>query len=99
MTTMYVTYAGDAATRFDREHYVHKHLPLVMEAWGPHGLVSAAAFFPSGDGAGTIAACICEFQDEAALAAALASPRTAEVMADVERFTDVEPARTRAVPF
>ena len=99
MTTMYVTYAGTAATRFDREYYVQRHLPLVMEAWGPHGLISAAAFFPSGDGAETVAACICEFRDEAALAAALASAGTPDVMADVKRFTDVEPARTRAVPF
>ena len=99
MTTMYVSYAGNAATRFDREYYVQRHLPLVMEAWGPHGLASATALFPSGDGAGTIAVCICEFRDEAALAAAMASPRTPDVMADVKRFTDVEPARTRAVPF
>lgn len=99
MTTMYVTYAGGAGTRFDRDYYVRTHLPLVMEAWGPYGLDSAAAFFPFGDGAGTIAVCICEFRDEAALNAAFGSPLTGRVMADVKQFTDVEPARARAVPF
>lgn len=32
MTTMYVIYPGDAATRFDRVYYVRAHLPLVMQA-------------------------------------------------------------------
>ncbi len=99
MTTMYVAYAGDARTRFDRDYYVRTHLPLVMEAWRPHGLDSAAAFFPSGDGAGTIAVCICEFRDETALSAAFGSPLTGRVMADVKQFTDAEPLRTRAMPF
>ncbi len=39
MTTMYVTYPGDASTRFDRDYYVRHHVPLVMECWGPLGLV------------------------------------------------------------
>ena len=98
MTTMYVTYPGDAGTRFDRDHYVRTHLPLVLDAWGPHGLETAAAFFPPGDGAGTIAVCICRFRDDAAAASAFASPRTAEVMDDIRSFTDAEPSRTRAVP-
>lgn len=98
MATMYVTYPGNAGTRFDRDHYVRAHLPLVLEAWGPHGLETAAAFFPTGDGAGTIAVCICHFRDEAAIADAFASARTAEVMADIENFTDAAPWRTRAIP-
>ena len=99
MTTLYVTYPGDAATRFNCEYYVRTHLPLVMGAWGPHGLETAAAFFPSGDGAGTIAVCICGFRDDAAIGAALASPGTGRVMADIKNFTDAEPSRTRAVSF
>ncbi len=98
MTTVYVTYPGDAATRFDRDYYVTRHLPLVMAAWGPLGLLSAAAFFPAGDGGGTIAVCVCRFHDAAALAAALASPGTTAVMADVPHFTDVKPAQSRALP-
>lgn len=96
MTTLFVTYPGDATTRFDRDYYVSTHLPLVRAAWGPHGLQTAAAFFPPADGAGTIAVCVCAFASDAALQAALAAPQTAGVMADVRHFTDAIPARSRA---
>ncbi len=35
---MYVTYAGNADTHFDRKHWINVHLPLVRECWGPYGL-------------------------------------------------------------
>ncbi len=98
MAMLFVTYAGDAGTRFDRDYYVAHHLPLVLEVWKPHGLKTLAAFFPAGDGAGTIAVCVCGFQDEAAIGTALGSPQTKRVMADVEHFTDVKPTQSRAVP-
>lgn len=98
MITMYVTYAGDAGTKFDRDHWINVHLPLVREAWGPHGLESVAGFFPSGDGGSLIAICPCVFRDEAAMEAALASAATKRVMDDVKKVTDVEPGRSRAVP-
>jgi len=99
MTEMHVTCAGDAGTRLDRSHCVSTHLPPVLEAWGPYGLETVAALFPAGDGAGTIAVGICGFRDEAAIGAALGSPQTGRVMADVKTFTDAEPSRSRAVPF
>lgn len=95
---MYVTYAGNADTKFDRDHWINVHLPLVREAWGPHGLLKTGGFFPSGDGGGLIAICPCVFRDEAALEAAFASPATKRVMDDVKNVTDVEPSRSRAVP-
>ena len=98
MITMYVTYAGDADTPFDRDHWINVHMPLVRAAWGPYGLLSAAGFFPAGDGGGLIAICPCVFRDEAARNAALASPDTEQVMADVKKVTDVQPGRSRAVP-
>ncbi len=98
MITMYVTYAGDADTKFDREHWINVHLPMVREAWKPHGLLSAGGFFPLGDGGGLIAICPCVFRDEAAMEAALASPATKRVMDDVQKVTAVVPARSRAVP-
>lgn len=96
MTILYVTYPGDASTRFDRDYYVQRHVPLVMEAWEPLGLESCAVFWPAEDGAGTIAIAECRFRDEAALQAALASSKTPRVMADVARFTDAKPAQSRA---
>ncbi len=98
MITMYVTYAGDAGTRFDRGHWIGVHLPLVLECWGPYGLISAAGFFPAGDGAGLIAICPCLFRDEAAVAAALAAPESKMIMDDVGKFTDVIPQRWLARP-
>lgn len=67
-----------------------------MEAWSGYGLESAAAFFPPSDGAGTIAVCICRFRDDAALHAALASPQSGPVMADVAKFTDARRAARTA---
>ena len=98
MTILYVTYPGDGRTRFDRERYVRHHLPLVMQAWGPYGLLSCSAFFPAGEGHGTVAIAECKFSDEAALQAALASPETPRVMADVPGFTDAKPSQSRAAP-
>ena len=98
MTTLYVTYPGTAQTRFDRDYYIHTHLPLVREAWGPHGLETVAAFFPAGDGEGTVAVCVCGFRDDAAMRNAFASPLTGQVMADVPRFTDAKPLQSRALP-
>ena len=99
MVTMYVTYAGDAHTRFDRDHWINVHLPLVRDAWEPHGLISVAGFFPSGgDGGGLIAICPCVFRDQAAMQAALASPATERVMTDVKYVTDVQPMRSLTLP-
>ena len=99
MIIMYVTYAGGADTPFDRDHWINVHMPLVRECWGPYGLVSAAGFFPSGDGGGLIAICPCVFRDEAAMKAALSSPDTQRVMDDVKHVTEVEPQRSLAQPF
>lgn len=98
MITLYVTYAGDAATPFDRAHWINIHLPLVRECWRPYGLESVAGFFPEGDGGGLIAIAPCVFRDAAAMETALASPETARVMADVGHVTAVAPQRSLASP-
>ena len=98
MRTMYVTYSGDAATRFDRDYYIQHHLPLVMECWGPLGLEGCAAFWPAVLATGTICICECRFYDEAAMRAALAAPTTPRVMADIARFTEATPAQSLVGP-
>ena len=98
MTTMYVSYPGDANTRFDREYYIRHHIELVMACWGPLGLESCTAFWPADLGAGTIAIAECRFRDEAAMRTALASPDTPRVMADVARFTEAKPTQSLATP-
>ena len=98
MTLMFVTSAGNPGTRFDRDYYVNTHLPLTMDAWGPYGFETATAFFPAGDGEGIIAIRVYGFRDEAARRAALDSPQTKRVIADVKQFTDTKPIQSRAVP-
>ena len=98
MQTLYVTYPGDATTRFDRKYYVDSHLPLVMKSWRQYGLESVAAFFPEGSGEGTIAICACSFRDQQAIQGALTSPEVSEVMADLPHFTDAQPSRSIFVP-
>ncbi|MDE1179968.1 EthD family reductase [Paraburkholderia sp.] len=95
--TVYVTYSGSPHDRFDRTWYVERHLPLVMASWARYGLDSIAAFFPASQQAGTLAICECQFRDQAAVDAAFNSPEATAVMADVPRFTDIAPSRTRAV--
>lgn len=99
MITLYVTYSGDTDTPFDQSYWINKHMPLVRECWGPYGLVSAAGFFPSGDSGGLVAIAPCVFRDEAAMKAALASPESARVMADVKKFTAIKPQQSVARPW
>jgi uncharacterized protein (TIGR02118 family) len=95
---VYVTYEGTPDDHFDRRYYVEHHLPLVMQAWQRYGLESATAFFPSQTHSGTVVICECRFRDEAAIDAVFGSTEAAEVMADVPRFTDLEPRRVRVFP-
>ena len=98
MITMLVNYTGDGQTPFDRKHWINVHFPLVRESWGPYGLVSAGGFFPQGDGAGLIAVGVVNFRDEVAMEAALNSPETTQVMADVDIVTAVKPQRSLVKP-
>lgn len=95
---IYVSYEGSAADRFDRDHYVNHHLPLVMTSWAKYGLQSVRAFFPSDSADGTVAVCECRFRDLAAVEAAFSSPETEAVMADVPLYTDLAPKRMRTLP-
>lgn len=95
---VYVSYQGDAQSRFDRDYYVTGHMPLVRRLWGPYGLEAAIAFFPAQVEPGTIVVAELRFRDEAAMEAAFAAPETPEIMDDVARFTDLQPTRLRAVP-
>lgn len=85
-------------TYFERDYYVDVHLPLALSCWQPHGLESAAAFFPRDADGGIVSVGIYKFRDEAALQIALASPETEAVMADVPLFTDASVSRSICVP-
>jgi uncharacterized protein (TIGR02118 family) len=95
---VYVTYRGSPHDQFDRSYYAERHLPLVTKTWAPHGLRSAAVFYPAVPADGTIAICECRFRDEDAVAACLAAPEIAVVMADVATFTDLRPVWLTVAP-
>lgn len=93
MSVLLVTYPKSEGARFDGDYYVAEHLRIVREGWSQYGLTDASAMLPSGAGdTGMAAMAILTFRDDAAMQAALASPETAGVMADVPRFTDIQPA-------
>lgn len=96
--TMYVYYQGTPDTRFDRDYYTNRHIPLCMEAWQQYGLLSCRAFYPAIGQDGTIAICESVYRDDAAAEAAFNSPELAKVMADVAIYTDATPLRMRGVP-
>ena len=98
MQTLYVTYPGDANTRFDRSYYVSTHLPLVLESWRKYGLETVAAFFPEGSGAGTIAICVCSFRGEQGIRDSFAGPEAREVMAYIPNFSDALPSQSLSSP-
>jgi uncharacterized protein (TIGR02118 family) len=91
MTTLFVTYEGSAEDRFDREYYVAKHIPKVEAAWKPYGMLSASTLFPADSSRGVICVCVCTFDQEDAIAAALADPGTPAIMQDIKHFTDIAP--------
>ncbi len=95
---LYVTYPGDANTRFDRKYYVDTHLPLVLESWRKYGLETVAAFFPDSSGEGIIAICACSFRDEGAIHRSFAAAEAREVMADISHFTDAKPGQSLGMP-
>ena len=98
MIKLMVACLGDGTTRFDRDYYVRKHLPLALECWGPHGLEAVEAFFPTGAGDGWVSLGIYRFRDRAAVDAALGSAETGRVMAEVPNFTDAKVARSLFTP-
>ncbi len=90
MIKMIVVCAGDATASFDREYYNTQHLALAMECWGKYGLEEVEAFYPVGQGDGWISIGVYRFRNQAAMDAALSSPETERVMADVRHFTDTK---------
>lgn len=92
VSTAILRYNGTKNDRFDREYYCNSHMPAVAEKWKEYGLVSAQAFFPAlaMDKAGTVCICECVFDSENSLKSAFAAECTAELIADIKNFTDLE---------
>lgn len=91
-----VTVVYPATKSFDYDHYQAVHLALLDEHWREHGYSGASIYrgVAALDGSPAPHALIglLEFRDDAALQAALASPGTPDILADVANFTDAPPA-------
>ncbi|WP_375250737.1 EthD family reductase [Sphingomonas sp.] len=93
MVTLTVIYPYDADKPFDEAYYSATHVPLCREVWGDavtgvtvhHALAGLAGDPPFA----TIAQI--EFASMEAFQQAMAHPRSAEVQADVPRFSGVTP--------
>ena len=96
MATLTVLYPAQDGATFDRAYYSATHMALVAEAWGDYGYQSGEVLYPAGEGQTYVSITILRFADQASIDAAMGSPRTGEVQADVANFTTIAPALYRA---
>ena len=94
MAIVSVMYPGKPGSKFDMEYYLHKHMTMVAETWGPAGLRSYQVLkgHPGADGAPPAYQVIVnmDFSSAEAFQAAVAQSG-AKVMGDVPNFTDLQP--------
>lgn len=87
MIRVSVTYPSSDDARFDHEYYANSHVPLCQEIWQPTRVeLDKIISGPS------VAAVHMYFDSMDAFNAAMAGPRTAEIMADVANYTDITPS-------
>lgn len=95
MAVFTVLYPARDGAKFDHAYYDATHIPLVKEAFTPTGLTGVQVLkgVSAGDGgpAPYLVMVNLVFRDAAALQASLGGPRAPEVLADVARFTDIQP--------
>jgi uncharacterized protein (TIGR02118 family) len=91
LANLVVSYPRGDGARFDVAYYRDRHIPLVEANWRPFGLTGAEILWPADASQPAAAMVVLRFADSAAIDAALASPATAAVMADISAFTNIQP--------
>ncbi len=86
MIRLSVFYPSGEGSTFDHDYYRDNHVPLAVKAWGLDG-----AEIDKGVDGPYVAAVHFTFESMDALGAAMGSPGTAEVMADVANYTNIAP--------
>jgi uncharacterized protein (TIGR02118 family) len=86
MIRLSVFYPSTEGASFDHTYYRDKHVPLAVKAWGLDG-----AEIDKGIDGPYVAAVHFRFASPEALAAAMSSPGTGDVLADVANYTSIAP--------
>jgi uncharacterized protein (TIGR02118 family) len=86
MIRLSVFYPSTEGATFDHDYYKNKHVPLAVKAWGLDG-----AEIDKGVDGPYVAAVHFKFASTEALAAAMGSEKTGDVMADVANYTTIAP--------
>jgi uncharacterized protein (TIGR02118 family) len=86
MIRLSVFYPTTEGATFDHDYYRTKHVPLAVKSWG----LDSAEIDKGVDGP-NVAAVHFKFESQEAMAAAMGSPGTADVMADVANYTTIAP--------
>jgi uncharacterized protein (TIGR02118 family) len=95
MASLVVSYPMHEGATFDAAYYRDTHIPLVEDAWGECGMTEADILWPADEAQPNAAMVVLRFRDSAAIDAAMASPRTPEVLGDVANFTNIQPSLYR----
>jgi uncharacterized protein (TIGR02118 family) len=86
MIRLSVFYPSTEGATFDHDYYRDKHVPLAVKTWGPEG-----AEIDKGVNGPYVAAVHFLFASPEALAAAMGSEGTGDIMADVANYTTIAP--------
>jgi len=91
MVKVSVLYPNTAGSRFDRDYYFNRHMPMVQRLLGAalkgvsiESGISGATLTPF------VMTCHLVFESAAAFAEAF-NPHAAEIMGDIPNYTDVQP--------
>jgi len=82
-----VFYPNGDGTTFDHDYYKATHVPMCVAAWSP----IKAEIDKGIDGQPNAAAVHLYFDSMETLGAAMGSPKTGEIMADVANYTNITP--------
>lgn len=90
MATVVISYPKSEGSHFNADYYRDVHMPLAERMWAGHGLTGTEILWPADDNQPYAVILILRFRDAASIDATLAVPGTAEVMADVPNFTNIQ---------
>ncbi len=98
MAILSVVYPASKTKTFDHAYFNETHIPLVKDAFKETGLLGALVLkgesAPDGGPAPFVAMAHFSFASAEDLQASFASPRLAEVMADIAKYTKIKPVMT-----